>query len=47
AGDTQFGNRAHHGEPQFRAAMVRAGFRSANLDVDAAFAEGKKFAGLR
>jgi hypothetical protein len=45
-GDTKFGDSQHHGEPQFRAAMVRAGFRSARLDVHAAFAEGMKFAGL-
>jgi hypothetical protein len=46
AGDTAFGNPSHHGEPQLRAAMVRAGFASANLDVDSAFVEGMKFAGL-
>jgi hypothetical protein len=45
-GDTDFNDRAHHGEPEFRAAMVRAGYESGNLDVNKAFDEGKKFAGL-
>jgi hypothetical protein len=30
-GDTQFNNRAHHGEPAFRATMVRAGYNFADL----------------
>ncbi len=45
-GDTAFNDPSHHGEPQFRAAMVRAGFDSANLSVDEAFERGKKYAGL-
>jgi hypothetical protein len=45
-GDTEFNDAAHHGEPQFRAAMVRAGFDSAELGLDAAFERGMKYAGL-
>jgi hypothetical protein len=33
-------------EEQFRAAMVRAGFDSAELSLDAAFERGMKYAGL-
>jgi len=46
-GDTAFNDPRHHGEPQFRAAMVRAGFDSANLGLDEAFERGKKYAGLQ
>jgi hypothetical protein len=45
-GDTAFNDRRHHGEPQFRAAMVRAGFDSAELSLDAAYERGMKYAGL-
>jgi hypothetical protein len=45
-GDTDFNDRDHHGEPQFRAAMVRAGFDAAHLSVQEAFEKGKKMAGL-
>jgi hypothetical protein len=48
-GDTLYNDPRHHGEPEFRAAMVRAGFDAAfelHLDVDAAFEKGKKMAGL-
>jgi hypothetical protein len=45
-GDTAFNDPRHHGEPQFRAAMVRAGFDSAELSLDAAFERGMKYAGL-
>src|SRR5262249_14245616 len=40
-GDTEFNNKTHHGEPEFRAAMVRAGYDSASLEVDAAFDKGR------
>jgi hypothetical protein len=47
-GDTLFNDPRHHGTPQFRAHMVRAGFAAglAGLSVDAAFEKGKKMAGL-
>lgn len=45
-GDYAFNNRIHHGEPDFRAAMVRAGFESGSLRVNEAFEKGRKFAGL-
>jgi hypothetical protein len=45
-GDTLFNDARHHGEPNFRAAMVRAGFDAANLSVQDAFEKGRKFAGL-
>jgi uncharacterized protein len=45
-GDYAFNDRSHHGEPEFRAAMVRAGYESGDLDVSKAFEKGKKFAGL-
>jgi hypothetical protein len=46
-GDLEFNERRHHGEPEFRAAMVRAGYESRDLDVNAAFEKGKKWAGLK
>jgi len=46
-GDTAFNDPQHHGEPELRAAMVRAGFDSAALDLDAAFERGMRYAGLR
>ena len=45
-GDYAFNDRTHHGEPEFRAAMVRAGYESRDLDVNEAFEKGKKYAGL-
>jgi hypothetical protein len=45
-GDYAFNDRDHHGEPEFRAAMVRAGYESGHLDAKQAFEKGKKFAGL-
>ena len=46
-GDTAFNDPQHHGQPELRAAMVRAGFDSAALDLDAAFERGRRYAGLR
>ena len=46
-GDYAFNDRSHHGEPEFRAAMVRAGYESGNLDRKQAFEKGKRFAGLK
>jgi len=46
-GDYFFNDRSHHGEPEFRAAMVRAGYESRELDVNKAFEKGKQFAGLK
>ena len=45
-GDTDFASVTHHGQPEFRAAMVRAGCDSAGLGLDAAFAKGRKMANL-
>jgi hypothetical protein len=45
-GDTRFNDPGHHGQPEFRAAMVRAGYESGDLDVKAAFDKGLKWAGL-
>jgi len=46
-GDTAFNDPQHHGQPEFRAAMVRAGYDSADLELDSAFERGMKYAGLR
>jgi len=45
-GDTAFNDKAHHGEPAFRAAMVRAGYDAATLDANAAFEKGRAIVGL-
>jgi hypothetical protein len=45
-GDTAFNDKAHHGEPAFRAAMVRAGYDVATLDAKAAFEKGRAIVGL-
>jgi hypothetical protein len=48
-GDWKFNEPSHHGEPEFRAAMVRAGYDIGyenRLSVDAAFEKGMKMAGL-
>jgi predicted metalloprotease len=48
-GDSEFNDPGHHGQPEFRAAMVRAGFEAAfdsHLTVDLAFQKGMKIAGL-
>jgi len=46
-GDTDFKNPAHHGQPELRAAMVRAGFDSGKLDLNAAFRRAKTYANLK
>ena len=46
-GDTAFNSPDHHGTPELRAAMVRAGQESHHLDVQTAFKKGMELAGLR
>jgi hypothetical protein len=45
-GNYLFNDHSHHGEPELRAAMVRAGYEASKLDVRQAFGRGKMFAGL-
>jgi len=45
-GDTAFNSPKHHGEPQFRAAMVRDGQDAQALSAQEAFEKGAKLAGL-
>lgn len=45
-GDTNFNDKTHHGEPDYRAAMVRAGYDAADLDAKAAFEKGRAVVGL-
>jgi hypothetical protein len=45
-GDTAFNNPAHHGEPEFRATMVRAGYEEAGTSPSEAFAKGRRLTGL-
>jgi hypothetical protein len=45
-GDTDFNETTHQGEPEFRQAMVRAEVSSRDLDIENAFAEARKMAGL-
>jgi hypothetical protein len=45
-GDTEFNKPDHHGQPELRAAMVRAGLDAGALDVAAAYAKGRTMAGL-
>ena len=45
-GDTLFDDPSHHGQPEFRAAMVRAGFDASTLDHRAAFDKGLSMAGV-
>src|SRR5262249_1305913 len=46
-GDVDFNAPEHHGEPHFRAAMVRAGYDAQAMDVTHAFEAGEKWSGLR
>jgi hypothetical protein len=46
-GDTAFNSPDHHGTPELRAAMVRAGQEARHLDVKTAFRRGMELAGLR
>lgn len=46
AGDTLFDQPFHHGEPHYRATMVRAGYDAQDLDLNAAFAKGLRLVGL-
>ena len=45
-GDTLFHAREHHGQPEFRAAVVQAGYDARGLDAMAAFDKGKAMSGL-
>jgi hypothetical protein len=45
-GDTLFSSPQHHGEPDFRASMMRAGLELAGLDMPTAFEKGKRMIGL-
>jgi hypothetical protein len=45
-GDRLFNDPAHHGAPESRIAMVHAGMNSRNLDLGAAFEQGKVMAKL-
>jgi len=45
-GDTMFNDKTHHGEPDYRATMVRAGYDAADLDAKAAFEKGRAIVGL-
>lgn len=45
-GDTEFNSPDHHGTPEMRAAMVRAGQEFRHLDAQAAFKKGLELAGL-
>src|SRR5262249_16082166 len=45
-GDTVFNDREHHGEPHYRAVMVRAGFDAGSLGVKEAFEKGLVWAKL-
>jgi hypothetical protein len=46
-GDTAFNSPKHHGEPQFRAAMVKAGQDAHALSAQEAFEKGAKLVGLK
>lgn len=46
-GDNSFNDREHHGEPHYRAVMVRAGFDAGNLGVKEAFEKGLTWSGLK
>jgi hypothetical protein len=45
-GDVRFNSPEHHGAPEFRAAMVRAGLDASDRDLKSAFDRGKRIAGL-
>jgi hypothetical protein len=45
-GDVEFNSPSHHGEPHYRAAMVRAGYEAGSMEVDQAFKAGQKWAHL-
>ena len=46
-GDSNFNSPNHHGEPNFRAAMVMAGQEARLLSAQEAFKKGLKLAGLQ
>jgi hypothetical protein len=46
-GDTLFNDPDNHGEPEFRAAMARAGLDAAKLELEHAFYKGGVMANLR
>jgi hypothetical protein len=45
-GDLAFNDPDHHGQPELRAAMVRSGLESNELNLQAAFDKGLKWAGV-
>lgn len=45
-GDTAFNSPEHHGQPEFRAAMVRAGYESGQLNLVEAFNKAIRWAGV-
>jgi hypothetical protein len=45
-GDRDIDTCKHHGQPDFRAAMVRAGYDAHRLDANAAFIKGAELCGL-
>jgi hypothetical protein len=45
-GDTEFNNPAHHGEPEFRSTMIRAGYDEAGISVQEAFEKSRRVTGL-
>ena len=45
-GDTAFNDPAHHGEPEFRATMIRADYEEAGTSASEAFAKGQRLTGL-
>jgi hypothetical protein len=46
-GDTLFNDPSHHGQPELRAAMVRAGVDASDLELDLAFHKGSQMANLK
>jgi hypothetical protein len=46
-GGTSFNDSTHHGEPQLRAVMVRAGYDAADLGLKEAFEKGRMGTGLK
>ena len=41
-----FRDPAHHGEPEFRSAMVPAGYEAGGLDLESASLKGRKMSNL-
>jgi hypothetical protein len=45
-GDTAFNDPAHHGEPEFRSTMLRAGYEEGSVTAKNAFEKGRRLVGL-